>query len=777
MGGVSRVAKLRAMSAREIKARLAYKGYLTYERALHRSRRLAGPRRVERALGPSAVRGVGSHDAKAASHPRFFPSLESPEKLRACFDAHYQGELNRSRQVADAVAAGQLEFFGRQFSLPKDIDWHADPVTGSSWPRLFHADVPVHGGNIGFGDVKHVWEINRHQFFVDLAKVAFLDRSEVHAGALHRLLRSWLKDVPYATGAPWACALEPAFRAWSWLWAYHLVRASGLLDDETHRLWRTGLFDHARFLHRHLEIYSSPYNHLIGEAAALFALGLVLPEFREAAAWAQRGQDVLESTVAAQFHRDGGTVEQSAFYHHATLGFYLLAAILGRRNGRELSAEVWAAIERGVGFSAALVQPDGRMPRFGGADDGKPIRLEHLPFWDFRPYQAIGAVLFARRDFAFVAGRFWEDALWLLGPEGLATFEALDAQPPATSAALPASGYFVARSSWAAEADYLCFDCGDQAAGLRRDAVPSAAHGHADCLSVVVGLGGREVLVDPGFFCYNGDPKWEVHFRKTRAHNTIVVDGRDQAQHVSKMAWTHTYSARQEGWEPHALAWVRGSHDGYQRLSPGVTHQRTAWLRPDGYVVIRDELISGGHHAAEAVFQFAPGKLSLGEATVLFDDRFELCWVGSVPVTAEVVCGGDEPEDGWIATSLGVRAVAPRLTLRMATQPPRVVLLSILSDRRRGAGDRRTVTRNLRAEGVLCASVPRGTLVDEIIVGVDGPAARAGVGTDAPMVILRLDDGRLVDVQQAGGSRVAVDEGAWSQNPNPALATSEPARR
>ncbi len=48
---------------------------------------------------------------------------------------------------------------------------------------------------------------------------------------------------------------------------------------------------------------------------------------------------VLETTLATQFHSDGGSVEQSTFYHHATLGFYLLAAVLGRRNGVELSHE------------------------------------------------------------------------------------------------------------------------------------------------------------------------------------------------------------------------------------------------------------------------------------------------------------------------------------------------------------------------------------------------------------------------------------------------------
>ena len=62
---------------------------------------------------------------------------------------------------------------------------------------------------------------------------------------------------------------------------------------------------------------------------------------------------------------------------------------------------------------------------------------------------------------------------------------------------------------------------------MRTDGIPNSMHGHADCLSVVAMLGGREVLVDPGFFCYNGDPDWEVHFRKTGAHNTVNLSSGD----------------------------------------------------------------------------------------------------------------------------------------------------------------------------------------------------------------------------------------------------------
>jgi hypothetical protein len=777
MAQVSRLAKLRAMPSREIASRVAYTGYLAYERARHRRGQLATPDRLRTALLPQFAHSPDWQKALTARAPaaRFFAGLEAPERMRSLFHQRYASELDKARGTAMDVTRGRIGFFGRTFSFGPTIDWHADPVTGAHWPRAFHADVPVHGGNTGYGDVKDVWEINRHQFFVDLAKIAFLDRSSLHADALQRLVEHWMIEVPYATGAAWACALEPAFRAWSWLWAYHFMRAADMLDPEPHLVWLTGFYDHGRFLHRHLERYSSPYNHLIGEASALFALGLLFPEFREAGRWVERGRHVLEATVSDQFHTDGGTVEQSTFYHHATLGFYLLAAVLGSRNRVALSRRVWDAIERGVAFSAALVQPDGRTPRIGGADDGKPIRLEQLPFWEFRPYQAIGAVLFDRADFRFVAARFWEDALWVLGPDGADAFERLDARAPATTAALPASGYYVVRSDWSADADYLCFDCGEQAGGLRRDDVPSAAHGHADCLSVVVGLGGREVLVDPGFFCYNGDPQWEVHFRKTAAHNTVVVDGRDQAHHVSKMAWTRTYTHRAEGWSPQGLGWALGSHDGYARGENGVTHRRTAWLRPDGYVVIRDELSGTPGHTAAANFQFAPGELRIGEGSATLDDRYVLSWVCSAPIEASATCGGEGPDAGWIARSLGVRVAAPRLTLEFTMSAPKAVLLTVLVDRRRHPGGVQ-VTAGSLAPRLLEARISAAGFVDEVTTTLDGAVTSPGLMTDAPLVIVRREAGRVIEALQAGGTHVAVSATSPPQTARPIATVAEALR-
>ena len=602
--------------------------------------------------------------------------------IRQLFAGQFKSELAATLHEAERTHARKFEFFGREFHYPHDINWQADPVTGARWPAVFHADVPVHGGDVGFGDVKHVWELNRQQYLVDLAKSFYLADRADHLASMQQLVLSWIAGNPYATGVNWSCALEPAFRAWSWLWSYHLTAPA--LDDDFHIEWMRSFYDHGRFLSRHLEHYSSPYNHLIGEAAALYAIGVCFPEFQDAAAWRTQGRHALEHRLGEQFYSDGGTVEQSTFYHHATTGFYLLAALLGRANGEEFSERVWTAIERAVEFSMRLVMPDGRTPEIGGADDGKPIRLEHLPFWDFRPFQAIGAVLFRHPGFKMVAGRFFEDALWLLGDDGRRAFDALDSAPPAeTSVVLDASGYAVTRSGWSADADYVCMDIGEQAAGMRTDAIPNSMHGHADALSLIVALGGRRVLVDSGFFAYNCGGEWEAHFRETAAHNTARIDRRDQALHIGKMAWAHSYRVSILGHEhDRKEAWVAGSHDGYARGPEGLTHTRTVWRRPDGYVFVHDEFSGAGRHEIELNYQFAPGTLTLeSQHLAVFDGFAEMFWAGRGAWKAEVCCGGPSASDGWICTSLGVRVAAPRLTLTttMENSEDTVSLLTVLS--------------------------------------------------------------------------------------------------
>lgn len=776
-GLFTHLSKVRAMSAAELAERIRYRVVVDLERRQHGKDRLAPSDRLQHSL----VSTLRTKDwtkqllsSRAANAQRFLPGVHDRARMRRLFDTTYASERAATLQRAEAARQRRFEFFGQEFQYGEDIAWQTDPVTGKPWPPSYHADVPVHLGDIGYGDVKQVWELNRQQYLIDLGKAYFLTGDAENVHAIRSLVHSWIAGNPYATGVNWACALEPAFRLFSWLWAYYLT--SDALDDEFHVEWLCGFYDHARFIQRHLEQYSSPYNHLIGEAAALYMVGACFPEFADSRKWQAQAQSVLNGRLSQQVYADGGSVEQSTFYHHATVAYYLLAGLTARATGRELSTEVWQAIERGLEFSMALMQPDGSTPEIGGADDGKPIRMEHLPFWDFRPLQAVGAVLFGRKDFKFVAGRFFEDALWLLGPDGLAQFDATEsARPARANSALTSSGYYVMRSAWSPHADYVCFDCGEQAAGMRSDGVPNSMHGHADCLSVIVWLGGHRLLVDSGLYAYNCGGPWEAHFRETAAHNTARVDRRDQARHLGKMAWSHSYRALLEDWCGDAgESWGVGSHDGYARGPDGVTHRRAVCLRP-GYVVILDEFVGHGSHELEVNYQFAPGVMEIQSAqSVRFDQGFELVWAGNSDWMAAIHCGGPSPDAGWICKSLGVRQPAPRLTLRTQSAQSRTVLLTVIGAST-GAKPRVSLVANAGAAlaGVV-VTVGGDGYTDWIAAGTED--SDAPVQTDGLIGICRWKDGTQIDGLHIGGSYLRADARMLEQLSDPALVTDREMR-
>jgi hypothetical protein len=217
---------------------------------------------------------------------------------------------------------------------------------------------------------------------------------------------------------------------------------------------------------------------------------------------------------------------------------------------------------------------------------------------------------------------------------------------------------------------------------MRPDGIPNSMHGHADCLSALVTLRGARVLVDSGFHAYNCGGAWEAHFRETAAHNTARVDGRDQARHLGKMAWSNSYRARPEGWRVDGGdAWAVGAHDGYDRGPDGVTHRRAVWLRDRGYVILCDEFVGHGEHDIEINFQFAPGvPLQIeDDRRARYGDVASLQWIGAAPWGARGCEGGDAPDQGWIAPSLGVRVPAPRLTIETRTAAARTVLLTIVA--------------------------------------------------------------------------------------------------
>ena len=152
------------------------------------------------------------------------------------------------------------------------IDWHLDVVHGKRAPLKPWFKVHY----LSFrevGDHKIIWELNRHQHLVTLAKAYQLTREERFAAETVRQWYDWQQSNPYPLGINWASSLEVAFRSLSWLWVRHLLAGAREMSPAFLTDLLQGLEISGRHIERYLSTYFSPNTHLLGEGVALFFIG------------------------------------------------------------------------------------------------------------------------------------------------------------------------------------------------------------------------------------------------------------------------------------------------------------------------------------------------------------------------------------------------------------------------------------------------------------------------------------------------------------------------
>ncbi len=580
--------------------------------------------------------------------------------------------------LADRLLERRFSYLGIEAHFPGGVDWQMDPLSGRRWLQEFYTEMKFYGQREGGqklpGDVKYVWELNRQHHFAVLGKAYWLTGEEKYAAELLAQCESWITQNPYLWGINWTSALEAGMRALSWLWAYFFCLPSPSMTPQLHsRMLRT-LQCHGRYIDAHLSFYTSPYNHLAGETAALFILGLLFPEFPEARRWQERGWKILAAEVTKQFHADGMSVEQAMSYHHFTLGLYLQVMILAQRNGIEAPAPMRERLERALEFCMHSQQPDGRHPMIGDNDNAFAFYFGKKDDWDFREYLSLGALLFQRGDFKCRAGHYSEACLWLLGPHSSQQWQTLAFKTPDTkSLLLRESGYAILRDDWKNDGHYLMFDCGPQSHGLFADENVSTAHGHADALSFNLCAFGKPFLIDAGMLTYNGELEWQNYFRSGQAHNTITIDDNSASKLVGRLGYAHVPSVQPSCFVAQEdFSFVEGHFTGFGLQ---ISHRRGVFYRRGDYWLIWDRLEGEGEHVIDRWFHFAPAlqvhheqdrivaQYAPGQKLLLHD-------LSALPAQAEIFCGGSQPQQGWSAPNYGCKIPATVLRLRLRASLP-----------------------------------------------------------------------------------------------------------
>ncbi len=285
----------------------------------------------------------------------------------------------------------------------------------------------------------------------------------------------------------------------------------------------------------------------------------------------------------------------------------------------------------------------------------------------------MGAVLFGRPDFKWQSRGFPEETFWLLGRDACALYATLPVtEPHGKSQAFQAAGYFVHRTGWTERDSHAVFDRGGMGA-------PTGGHGHADALSLVLFSGGRDLLIDSGTFVYNGAAESREYFRSTRAHNTVVVDGRDQSEQAGTFQWKSRATVRELTRSPIGDQTSAGEHGGYLRLSSPISHRRRVSFGADGACVVVDELLGTGVHTFDFLCHFPPGAdvQITSESPLRFEVTVTLDHTEALLILCTTAPGAADVIEGWISPRYGQRKLASVLRVRVTTTAPLFASTSI----------------------------------------------------------------------------------------------------
>jgi len=694
--------------------------------------------------------GIGPRKSKLnprpAAHPGFFfDSNLEPGHRAALVRTHLPREAEAIVREAEEICRHEFRLLGCEKLLyGEDIDWHCargKQIPLHPWFKINFLDFH------SVGDHKVIWELNRHQHLVTLAKARLLTGNARYTNEIVAQFNSWQKTNPYPLGVNWASTLEVAFRSLSWLWVRNLLVNCPDLPSTFQPDLLQALQLHGKYIERYLSTYFSPNTHLLGEAVALFFIGTLCPEIDAAERWRKQGWGIVLQESVRQVRPDGVYFEQALYYHVYALDFFLHARILAAKNGCAIPAGFDSVLKKMLDVVEALSEV-GPIEGFGDDDGGRLFnprrnRAEHMT-----DPLAVGAVVYDRDKYP--AANLTEEAIWLFGDDAVRKLEEPCVRPQAAARAFRSGGIYLINDDqhWAQQ---LMIDAGPQGTG-------HSGHGHADALSLRFSVNGQRFLVDPGTCCYISGGEERNEFRGTGAHNTLKVDNLDQAVPQGPFAWKSVPRVSAETWlNGQTFDFFVGSHDGYGRLPEPVLHRRSVFHVKGGLWLVLDVAEGRGNHLLESLWHFAPGIELKDERGMIFANS-KVAGHKTEPSSMALLFDHSsgwtiELSDGFVSPTYGSKCPAPVLRASAnASLPAAYGVLLLPMAEMTSTGSFATLSDSFKVNGYRYQA--RATT--EFVFFSDGstPWACGLWSSDSKLVYCKLENGRLTHVIMVAGTFV-----------------------
>jgi hypothetical protein len=616
-------------------------------------------------------RRVSLRSFKAVS---FTPPVEraAADTLQTLWDSNPWHE-----EALSLLLDGKIEITGRHYSLIEGPErWRYCPDHRHTLPmimgRRFLFVRMYRDANMQF-----IGTLNRHYHLVHLAKAAALGRIDRHA-VLSEIIR-WIDENPYMEGVNWSDCLNHAVRIVNWCLVFTYLDLEKVPAAISRSLHQQGLF-----IEKHLSFGSSAGNHLLGELWGLFFLGTCFPGLPRAARWRRMAVERLQTEFLKQFAGDGLHRERSLSYHRYLVEYLMLAALCAKRCRIPLGDAFHHRLHKALRALAELINARGEVPFLG--DHGHEITtdIHYLSFWHTNLYHStlrMGAILFADPELKSLASPDQEDARipWLFPEDALDEYRKLPCRPPTRhSTAFPETGLYILRDGAPFHRETsLIIRCGEM--GYQS----LCAHAHADMLSFVLSVRGKQFLIDPGTYGYHfKGPKWRNYFRGTTAHNTLTVEQMDQADSGGAMMWLNKPTGYTTTWRvSDERDQFEGWHDGYLRLRENpVKHIRRVTLdKTRRCFEISDRIDANQPARVDLYFHFHPGvelRLS-GNRAVATRDGDTITLDLPEHTRLDIHRGDREKPLGWYSPYFGIIEPTNTLVVSRRLSPEEPMLTRI----------------------------------------------------------------------------------------------------
>jgi uncharacterized heparinase superfamily protein len=365
------------------------------------------------------------------------------------------------------------------------------------------------------------------------------------------LILRWIDENPPGQGIGWD-PYPVSKRIVNWI--FWLLRTKNSDIKIKH-----SLAIQARWLAKRLE-YHLLGNHLFENAKALVICGLFF-EGPEADKWLRLGSRILDVELQEQVLSDGGHFERSPMYHNIFVnGLLDLVNVFTAydRQDLPLNKKIVGIVPQMMHWSKVMSHPDGDISFFNDSTFGVAPSIAELEAYALRldihsSKRSLNGITYLNSS-GFV--RMQKDKAVVLADIG------------------------------SVGPRYL------------------PGHAHAGTLSFELSLDSQRIVVNSGISTYDVSNS-RLEQRSTKAHNTVVIDGKNSSEvwssfRVARRASTYDIDKFEGEDELKFMC----SHNGYARRYGGSTHKRM-WLLRDTTLDIEDE-ISGDFNSAGAYFHFEP---------------------------------------------------------------------------------------------------------------------------------------------------------------------------